>query len=498
MPENNREDNMDVKTRQMLEKNKLARYCGTITCIALIFVTVRSIVLDGLNALDIIRLAVAFLDMILFQVTYKSFGEKYKYKYVITLSMVALFLLNIYYPADTNMYIFMYTIILIVMIYGEAGTVRIGCFIANFCLITSGIIEIRRGNISGRDLVTELVFSIIACTISVIVCKQQRRQTTEVLDTIKENAAEIKETSDTIVELAEKLNQKFVEANEVSDKLNESMDATNSSVNEIVEGTKNTAEAIENQTNKTAVIQESIHSVEQEANNIDDVSSRVEESVNEGVDLINQLKKQAEEVAKINLETASTTQALNTSIQDVQAITETILGISSQTNLLALNASIEAARAGEAGKGFAVVADEIRALSESTREATEEISRIIERLTSDARSASAAMSKSAEYAQKQNELIAETGAKLDAIKEGSDDLREGVVQVKGSVDEVVSANTQIMDNITNLSATSEEVAAAADTVGAVSDDAMEALRNMNETLDVINKIAKEMEEMALK
>ena len=498
MPENNREESMDVKTKQMLEKNRLARYCGSITCLALIFVTVRSIVLDGLNTLDIVRLAVAVIDMVLFQVTYKAFGEQYKYKFVVTLSMVVLFILNIYYPADTNMYIFMYTIILIVMIYGEAGTVRIGCFIANFCLVTSGFIEIKRGKISGRDLVTELVFSIIACTIAVIVCKQQRRQTTEVLDTIKENAAEIKETSDTIVDLAEQLNQKFVEANEVSDSLNEAMEATHSSVNEIVEGTKNTAEAIENQTNKTAVIQESIHSVEQEANSIDDISSRVEDSVNEGVSLINQLKNQAEEVAKINIETASTTQALNTSIQDVQAITETILGISSQTNLLALNASIEAARAGEAGKGFAVVADEIRALSESTREATEEISKIIERLTSDARSASAAMSKSAEYANKQNELISETGAKLDAIKEGSDNLRDGVVQVKGSVNEVVSANTQIMDNITNLSATSEEVAAAADTVGAVSDDAMDALRNMNDTLEVINKIAKEMEEMALK
>lgn len=496
MPE--KEDNMDIKTRQMLEKNRLARYCGSITCIALIFCTARSIILDGLSVLDMVRLLVAILDIILFQGLYKSFGEQYKYKYVVTLSMVVLFILNIYSPADKNMYIFMYTIILIVMIYGEANTVRIGCFIANFCLVTSGIIELRRGNITGRELVTELVFSVIACTIAVIVCKQQRRQTTETLDTIKEHAEDIKETSETIVNLAEQLNIKFEEANEVSSRLNEAMQATNTSVNEIVEGTKNTAEAIENQTTNTAVIQERIQSVGEEATNIDDVSSRVEDSVNEGVDLINQLKNQAEEVAKINIETSTTTQALNDSIQDVQAITETILGISSQTNLLALNASIEAARAGEAGKGFAVVADEIRALSESTREATEEISRIIERLTNDAKSASSAMSKSAEYATKQNDLIEETGTKLDAIKSGTDELREGVVQVKGSVDEVISANSQIMDNITNLSATSEEVAAAADTVGSVSDDAMDALRNMNETLDVINKIAREMEEMALK
>lgn len=496
MPE--KEDNMDIKTRQMLEKNRLARYCGSITCIALIFCTARSIILDGLSVLDMVRLLVAILDIILFQVLYKSFGEQYKYKYVVTLSMVVLFILNIYSPADKNMYIFMYTIILIVMIYGEANTVRIGCFIANFCLVTSGIIELRRGNITGRELVTELVFSVIACTIAVIVCKQQRRQTIETLDTIKEHAEDIKETSETIVNLAEQLNIKFEEANEVSSRLNEAMQATNTSVNEIVEGTKNTAEAIENQTTNTAVIQERIQSVGEEATNIDDVSSRVEDSVNEGVDLINQLKNQAEEVAKINIETSTTTQALNDSIQDVQAITETILGISSQTNLLALNASIEAARAGEAGKGFAVVADEIRALSESTREATEEISRIIERLTNDAKSASSAMSKSAEYATKQNDLIEETGTKLDAIKSGTDELREGVVQVKGSVDEVISANSQIMDNITNLSATSEEVAAAADTVGSVSDDAMDALRNMNETLDVINRIAREMEEMALK
>jgi len=488
----------DIETKQMYEKNRLGRYCGTITCLALLFFGIRQILTVGFNVLEGVRLFVVITDLILFQAMFGKYGDKYKYKYTVTISMMILFIITIFLPNDEHMYAFMYAIILIVMIYGEASTVRIGCFVANFCLIASGILQIRAGTLGAGELITQLVYSIIGCTIAVVVCKQMRNQSAETLDTIKEHAEDLKETSETIVDLAEELNKKFIEANDVSSNLNDSMKTVHDSVIEIVEGTKNTAEAIENQTNKTAVIQESIQTVGEEANHIDDVSSTVEESVNEGVELINQLKNQAEKVANINIETSETTQALNDSIQDIQGITETILGISSQTNLLALNASIEAARAGEAGKGFAVVADEIRALSESTREATEEIAKIIERLTSDARSAASAMSKSAEYASRQNELITETGTKLDAIKEGTDNLRTGVVAVKSSVDEVLTANTQIMENITNLSATSEEVAAATDTVGAVSDDAMEALVGMNEALETINNIAKQMEEIALK
>ena len=292
---------MNIERRQMAEKNRLARYCGTITCLALIFFNIRSFVVSGVQVLDVIRLVVAVASLIIFQVGAKLFGDQHKYKYCVTLSMVVLFLLTIFHPSDDHMYIFMYTIILIVMIYGEAQTVRIGCIVANVSLVLSGINEINRGNLLVGEFITQIVFSIIACTIAVIVCKQQRRQTTETLDTIKDHAADIKETSETIVDLAEQLNEKFVEANEVSDKLNESMDTVHVSVNEIVEGTKNTAEAIENQTNKTAIIQESIQTVGEEATTIDDVSMKVEDSVNEGVDLINQLKSQAEKVENINI-----------------------------------------------------------------------------------------------------------------------------------------------------------------------------------------------------
>ncbi len=489
---------MNIETRHAQEKNRLAKIIGVTIAVIMLLFTAMSSIQSGLTLPFIVRIVVALLVIIVLLVTGNTMKSSALYKDVVCICAAVLYLTTIFNTSNNQVYAIMYSIIIIVLIYGEDRLVIGGCIIAIAGLIGADVFHIVKGEYTSNDAFTQSIFAVIACVCAIMYSRLFKRQNKETTQAITDGADVQAQTANEIVRLAQELNERFEEAKDVSNKLNESMDATHSSVMEIVEGTKNTAESIEEQTSETADIQESIQTVGEEATNIGDVSARVEATVNDGVDLIVKLKEQAEEVAKINVETSATTQALNDSIQDVQAITETILGISSQTNLLALNASIEAARAGEAGKGFAVVADEIRALSESTRQATEEISNIIERLTKDAKSAAQSMERSAEVANKQHDLIEETGSKLADIKQGTDELHRGVVQVEDSVNTVIAANTQIMDSITNLSATSEEVAASTDTVLSVSDEAMIALDGMNQTLDVISKIAKDMEVIANK
>ena len=298
--------------------------------------------------------------------------------------------------------------------------------------------------------------------------------------------------------MAEDLNKKFIQAKEVSEQLNEAMETSHTAVSEIADGTRTNAEAITNQTMQTSDIQRSIEAVGDEAKNMGEISERTNASVKEGVALLERLKSQAEESARINVETRETTKDLNDSIKDVEAITGTILGISSQTNLLALNASIEAARAGEAGKGFAVVAEEIRTLSEDTRKATEEISSIIAKLTCDAENAASRMTLSAEYAERQNEMVEQTSAKLGDIQNDTTALYDSVSQVTNSVASIIAATSVIMDSISNLSATGQEVAASTDMALGLSDTSMDALQNMNGLLQEINGISMNMEQVAMK
>lgn len=486
---------MNLEQKHLMDKNKYAMICHFLVNGAAILVSLVGLT-EGITIPKIIRLIIFLIVAIIIIPAYLSLRGKETFKHACALTITVTYGVALCTTDNFAMYAMMYPIALLLMIYSEKLLTTAGSCIAIFFLVICFIRQYLAGAMTLSQIFTSSLFALAAIIIAGFVSTVQNRHSEENVEEIKVGTDAQLETSRNIVELAEALNVKFNNAKEVSDTLNERVEMSHSSVGEIAESTRINAESIERQTSKTMDIQTSIQAVEEEAKNMAEISVRTNGTVDEGVVLIEQLKAQATEVAKINTETNQTTQDLNESIKDVQAITETILGISSQTNLLALNASIEAARAGEAGKGFAVVADEIRNLSEDTRKATEQISEIIARLTKDAENASAAMLQSAEYADKQNELIVETGSKLTEIQAETDSLQQVVVQVNDSVASILSASSEIMDSITSLSATGEEIAASTDTVLSVSDASMDALTDMNKVLEEISRISTQMEEVA--
>jgi methyl-accepting chemotaxis protein len=79
---------------------------------------------------------------------------------------------------------------------------------------------------------------------------------------------------------------------------------------------------------------------------------------------------------------ANSVRELGARTDEIRGILTTIQKVSEQTNMLALNAAIEAARAGVHGAGFAVVADEVRVLAGRTNDAADDVSRVVQDMTS--------------------------------------------------------------------------------------------------------------------
>ena len=116
-------------------------------------------------------------------------------------------------------------------------------------------------------------------------------------------------------------------------------------------------------------------------------------------------------------------------MEQVRQCSHDIDQIAETTNILSLNAAIEAARAGDAGRGFAVVANEVKTLAGKTRKATDEITRTIDALGSEAEHVVAEIGK---------------GVKVrDAARTSVSRIEETLVGVGEMVSEVDRQNDQI-------------------------------------------------------
>jgi len=222
---------------------------------------------------------------------------------------------------------------------------------------------------------------------------------------------------------------------------------------------------------QAATVTEQAASVAETTTTVEEVRQTAEQSV-ERAQLVSEMASNTLKLAESGLGTVKKTEDGMLDLKDqVRHIAETILSLSEQTlqigeiiatvndiadqsNLLALNAAMEAAHAGEAGRGFAVVAGEVRNLAEQSRQATAQVTGILNEIQKAANTAVMVTEKGTKSAEGSVELAHATGDSIRVIREHTQQVAVAAEQITASARQQLAGMDQItraMENI-NLGA----------------------------------------------
>ena len=148
--------------------------------------------------------------------------------------------------------------------------------------------------------------------------------------------------------------------------------------------------------------------------------------------------------------------------------------------MLALNASIEAARAGEAGSGFAVVAKQVAELSDQTKEATVNISELINSVTSELKQVTDAVKTVEENAEAQGQKTEDLSKSLQTIMDMTTQIADKTTGLEKMIGKLSVANGDIVQNIQVISAITQELTA----------HSSETLNACKENQDIVTEVSR--------
>ncbi|NNJ96121.1 MAG: HAMP domain-containing protein [Gammaproteobacteria bacterium] len=142
--------------------------------------------------------------------------------------------------------------------------------------------------------------------------------------------------------------------------------------------------------------------------------------------------------------------------QEISGIVNLINSIAERTHILALNASMHAASAGEAGRGFAVVADEVQRLAENAREATSEISTVVNNIRVETTDTVTTMNEVISKVAEGTRLAEQAGQSMRETQLATNELVQSVQHIASSSVDQVRINKQLLNRAKQIQESTEQ------------------------------------------
>lgn len=281
-----------------------------------------------------------------------------------------------------------------------------------------------------------------------------------------------------------------------SEELKDVVKAAESSISEISKAVGEIAQSATDQVNDVEIGALSMDKMNQAVIKNTEIIDNINESIteinvakNSGINIVRDLKEATEKGVEANEKVSKVIEENMESVSDIEKSTDMIMTISAQTNLLALNAAIEASRAGEAGKGFAVVADEIRKLAEDSSKFTDEIKKVVQRLSEQANYSVDVMKETKKVVKLQSEKMAETEKQFQNISGAIESTERFIYELNESQKIIDESRNKMSEMMERLSAVSEENAASTEETSA-------SIHEQNEQMVKISKAGDSLENLS--
>ena len=163
-----------------------------------------------------------------------------------------------------------------------------------------------------------------------------------------------------------------------------------------------------------------------------------------------------DQIREIIRETEKRIKRLGERSQEITGAVNLINTIAERTHILALNASMHAASAGEAGRGFAVVADEVQRLAESSREATSDISSMVNAIRVETADTVDTMNRVIAQVAEGTRLAQQAGARMEETETTTAELVAAVAEIARAAEQQARSALELMERSEEIVQTTQQ------------------------------------------